>query len=214
MRQIERAVLFDLDGTLVDSHKIIVQSFDEALNFFGIHQATEAIEATIGKPLPASYRELTQQEDIEKFCLKHDEIQRELLPTIEAFPGVVEVLEEIRSSGLRMAVVTARTSGTRTILDAIGVKAMIENLVTGNDVSHHKPDPEGINKVLAEMKIRPDKAIMVGDTPPDIGAGKNAGVLTVGATYGSWGQKIAESNPDYVINSFWKLREIVIREIK
>jgi pyrophosphatase PpaX len=79
--------------------------------------------------------------------------------------------------------------------------------VTGTDVTNHKPDPEGIFLALNNLGIRSKNVIMIGDTAPDIEAGKNAGVKTIGVTYGFYGRKVTECNPDYVINNFSEIRE-------
>ncbi len=211
MNRIE-AVLFDLDGTLVNSHKIVVELFKTTLDFYNIHLSNEEIAPKIVHTLEGSYQAMVQGEDINKFCLKHGELNGELIPKIETFSGVYEVLNEFEKSKIELAVVTARTRWAEEILQSTGLKGIFKKVVTGSDVTNNKPDPEGIYKVLGELGIRKTNAIMVGDTAPDIGAGKNAGIETVGVTYGFYGKKVIECNPDYVINNFIELREIVIRK--
>lgn len=91
-----------------------------------------------------------------------------------------------------------------------GIAPYLELVITDADVTLHKPDPEGILKALTLFNVSPDRAIMIGDTAVDVLAGRNAGVKTVGVTYGFHARKIEEAKPDYVIDNILEVLPILL----
>jgi len=85
-------------------------------------------------------------------------------------------------------------------------------IISGEDVEHPKPHPESLFKALQQLEVRPEKAVMIGDTEADILAGKNAKVRTIGVSYGFHGSHIAGSKPDFIIGDIANLIPILLPE--
>jgi pyrophosphatase PpaX len=115
-------------------------------------------------------------------------------------PGATELLMALCDRDVRRAVVTTR-SGRSAVpsLTQCGLLPLLDATVCGEDVTRHKPDPEPLLLALSRVGVEPARAVMVGDTPADIDAGRAAGTLTVGVDFGSFGPAIAQVSPDHVI---------------
>ena len=194
------ALLSDVDGTLLNTHGLIVSAFDLVLSNHHLPHTITGIEATIGKSLMESYRILTSRMDVSDFIKEHGDFQEANLHLATLFPGVSDTLKELRIMGIKIAVVSTRTRNCRLMLDNAGISDYFDAIVTGDDVINHKPDPEALFLAMKELSIKPQQAIMMGDITVDIQAGRNAGTKTIGVTYGSLGKTIKDCNPDYVID--------------
>ena len=123
----------------------------------------------------------------------------------EVFPGIPGLLDRLRESGKQVAMVTSVPNRTLVCeaLEGLTLKRYFAAVVTGEDVTRYKPDPEGIQMVLRRMEVRPSRVIMVGDSASDIQAGRNAGVITGAALWGSkamrdlWGPIASQARPDF-----------------
>ena len=206
-----KAVLFDLDGTLLDTEESILGAFEYAFKTQTIAQpARENIVSLVGRPLREMYEALAPAANIEPLLNAHHDFQINNLHLVKAFPGVTETLATLRKAGLKIAIVTARYGITCSVyLDVTNLTNTFDVIITGDDVKKEKPDPEPVLKALAAFNVQPEEALMVGDTFADIGAGKNAGVKTVGALYGHMGEKIRDLRPDYLISSIEEILSIV-----
>jgi pyrophosphatase PpaX len=121
--------------------------------------------------------------------------------TIPLFPGVKKELTKAKKFGLKLGVVTTRRSeSTLAILEDVKI-AKLMDVVIGREGVRPKPSPEPVLEALKRLDVKPQNAVMVGDTDVDILAGKAAGTLTIGVRSGFRGERIAESSPDYVIDS-------------
>jgi pyrophosphatase PpaX len=194
------ALLSDVDGTLLNTHGLIVAAFDIVLSNHHISHTIAGIEATIGKSLMESYRILTSRADVADFMKEHGDFQEANLQLATLFPGVSDTLKKLKTMGIKIAAVSTRTRNCRLMLDNAGIFNYFDAIVTGDDVINHKPDPEALFLAMEELSIKPQQAIMMGDIAVDIKAGRNAGTRTVGVTYGSLGKNIKDCNPDYIID--------------
>lgn len=194
------ALLSDVDGTLLNTHGLIVAAFDIVLSNHHIPHTIAGIEATIGKSLMESYQILTSRADVADFMKEHGNFQEGNLQLATLFPGVSDTLKELKTMGIKIAVVSTRTRNCRLMLDNAGISNYFDAIVTGDDVMNHKPDPEALFLAMEELSIKPQQAIMMGDIAVDIKAGRNAGTRTIGVTYGSLGKNIRDCNPDYIID--------------
>lgn len=183
-----RAVAFDLDGTLLDTTGLIVDSF---LHVFESHGLTplprEHWERGMGLPLVDALRPHARDDAhaellvaaYRAYNLEHHDAR------VSAYPGVVELIAELRARGLPLAVVSNKLRATVDRGLEVTALAPAFTIVLGmDDVVRPKPDPEAVLRVAAELRVEPSELAMVGDSPFDIGAAKAAGALAVAATWG------------------------------
>jgi pyrophosphatase PpaX len=208
-----KAVLFDIDGTLLDSAEFIYRAFAHVLRERKLPPRSRAdMAAVMGVSLEECYRVLAGGGDLEAMCREHRAFQRQHLDLPRAFPGAIEVLEELARMGLRMAAVTTRSRiSSLTTLERCGLARFMQTVMSAEDTPNLKPHPEPLRKALAVLKVKPAQAVMVGDTEADVQAGRSAGTLTVGAVYGFQGAAVQRCNPDYVIRSIRELPAVLAR---
>lgn len=206
-------VLFDLDGTIVDTNELIVRSFLHTLEGETERVFTrEDIIPHMGFALVEQLRFFTGKEQVDELAVKyrtfnqskHDELVTE-------FPHVPEVLAELARRGIRMGVVTNKSRQTTLMgLRLCGIESYMETIVTIDDVVRGKPDPEAVLKALEQLGVAPEEALMVGDSKYDMIAGRDAGVKTVGVSWSLKGEEHLRSfDPDYIIHDMKDLLEIV-----
>jgi pyrophosphatase PpaX len=182
-----RAVLFDLDGTLIDSVPLIVASMQHA--FAGRANAPSVKEwvALIGTPLDAMIRRWGGDEaDVALLKERYKEHQwAHHDAMVRAFPGIPEVLDALTARGVRMAVVTSKLEpSARRSLEFLGLAKHFEAVVGLESTARHKPDPEPVRYALGVLSASPGEAAFVGDSPHDMAAGNAAGVATVATLWG------------------------------
>jgi pyrophosphatase PpaX len=210
--QVFEAILFDVDGTLLDTSEFIFQAFEHSLERAGFpEKSREEMARLVGKPLDLCYELLTGVADVTELSAMHRAFQVEHVDLAKAYPGTRETLEALKKSGLRIGAVTTRArTSTLATLSLTGLATCLDHVVAFEDVENLKPHPEPILKTLDFLGSRPDVAVMVGDTDVDIAAGKNAGTLTIGVTYGFHGLDILKSYPDHIIDDIAAILPLVL----
>jgi pyrophosphatase PpaX len=183
-----RAVLFDLDGTLIDSIALIVDAMEHAFaGFDGPRPSAPEWMLGIGTPLwiqlgtyARNDAELTQLRDKYRAyqMLNHDSYVR-------TYPGVAETLAGLEARGLAMALVTSKLEQlAKRNIEHTGIAKYLPVVVGVESTSKHKPDPEPVLFALEKLGVSPAEAVFVGDSPFDVGAGNAAGVATIAALWG------------------------------
>lgn len=192
-----RAIVFDLDGTLVDSLPDIVGAFQDAFGTLGLTPpAAESVRSRVGLPLESMYADFAAAAHVPALVDAYRRIYpQRFTRTSRVFPGVVEVLAELRDHGFRLAVATTKRSDMATrFVAAMGLTNALDH-VQGTDGFPHKPAPDVVHRALAALDA--DGAWMVGDTTHDIGAGKAAGLATFAVTWGTHdAEALAQAAPD------------------
>ncbi|WP_456433481.1 HAD family hydrolase [Nitratifractor sp.] len=180
-------ILFDLDGTLIDSTEAILESFRRSFELLGGSVPDpEAITALVGHPLADMYRALGVAEDrIDAYVRTYKENYRRVhTAKTVLLPGVREAIEEA-SRFARLGIVTTKTGRySRELMEHFGLMGYFEVLVGSEDVARHKPHPEPIHRALEIMGAESSRCVMVGDTPMDLEAARSAGVAAVGMLWG------------------------------
>ena len=210
-----KAVLFDFDGTLVDTAPGIVKTMQGTFLEMGLAVPDEsAVRQTIGLPLFDSLKHLGNFSDED--ARRGVEIYRRLFATLElgnmsVFPGVAETLKELSSRGVRMAICTSRGQNSlHMILSSFGLEEYFEDFVTASDGLRSKPAPDPVFALLERMKLRSDETLVVGDTTFDIQMGAAAGCRTVAVTYGNHSREKLESvRPDFLTDAFRNIPDYV-----
>ncbi|MEP7001115.1 MAG: HAD-IA family hydrolase [bacterium] len=216
----QTALLFDLDGTLIDSIELILSSARHAfIGFAGQAPTDDDWRAGIGRPLQTVLREYAQNDDAEAARLlgryrEHQLAHHDRL--VQAYPGVVDTLRTFATEGHPMAVVTSKS-------DWLAVKGLTHvdmadlfPVVVGCDTCvNHKPHPEPVERALALLDMPPTNAIFVGDSPHDIESGRAAQVYTVGVSWGACSrEQMVASGADVVIDDITELPAVVARFAK
>jgi pyrophosphatase PpaX len=199
-----RAALFDFDGTLVDTTDLIYQSMRYAAGeVLGREISREVLMANVGQPLPRQMELLSAEHAealLDSYRL-HNEANHDAL--IKEFPGVEESLARLRSAGVRVAVVTSkrRFSVDMALKTFPGLGAVVDQWVTMEDTTEHKPRPEPLLKGLELLgKIPKEEAAYVGDSPFDVAAAKAAGVRSVAVSWGAFSEDaLRAAEPDHLV---------------
>ena len=210
-----KAVLFDFDGTLADTAPGIVLTMQETFRAMGCPVPDEeAIRQTIGLPLVDCIRILgnISVEEAEKGV----EVYRALFPTFELthitmFPGVAQTVGELSRQGVRLAICTSRgRRSLESILSRYGLWDRFETVVTASDNLPSKPAPDMVLTLLDRMGLRPEEALVIGDTTFDILMGSRAGCRTVAVTYGNHSvDQLRSVSPTHLIDNFSTLLQFL-----
>lgn len=205
-----RCILFDLDGTLVDSLDDITRALNMALKDEGFPQVDRRVVAThIGEgdwDLVSRLLGGESRDTVERIIGRFRTVGRDHI-TAHAYPGVEQVLLYYRSRGTMMAVVTNKPAGlAERTLEVAGLSDLVDLLMGDDGTLPLKPHPDLLLSVLAQLGVETGEAIMVGDSAVDIFAGKAARVLTCGVTYGIGdADELREAQPDFLIHNIKEL---------
>jgi len=207
-----KLLIFDLDGTLVDSRLDLIHSVNAMLEHF--HRAElpgEVIASYVGDGAPMLVRRALGDPDDERFVqealeyfLAYYRVHK--LDHTHLYDGVKEALGAIRDSPngqeRRMAVLSNKpVNPSRAIVDALGLGEFFIRVYGGNSFHTKKPDPLGVQTLLHETGLIADEAVMIGDSSIDVITGRNAGLWTCGVTYGFAPRTLEDAPPDVLIDS-------------
>jgi HAD superfamily hydrolase (TIGR01509 family) len=188
-----RAVLFDVDGTLIDSNDAHARAWEDVFREEGYAARFADVRPLIGmggdKLLPKVIGVDAESERGKALGERRKQIFKErYLPHLEPFPGARQLLERLRAKGLTLVVATsAQEDELEGLLDAAGVADLFAETTTSSDADSSKPDPDIIQAALGRAgHVAPSAALMVGDTPYDVEAASRAGVGTVAVRSGGW----------------------------
>ena len=202
-------VLFDFDGTVMDTNDVILKSWQHAFRQILGKTADEGrLLKTFGEPLKMTMKNFFggDEEQVERNVEIYRSYQRDhYLDLISLFPGVREMLEEVKSAGFKTALVTSRLKPTTYDgLRKFGIEAFFDCIITADDVTKHKPDPQPVFRALEALGSAAGSALMLGDTRQDILAAKNAGVASVLVEWSMALPKetaVGELEPSYFLGS-------------
>lgn len=207
-----RLVVFDLDGTLVDTPRAIVETFTAAFSALNVPvQDASAIRATIGLPLEQAFGTLMGiASDDPRVALGMEQYQhffQELvLPNARAlrFPGVADGLATLAGQGIALAVATSKFyRSADALLTAAGLRDCFDLVVGADQVSRPKPHPEMGDMILRVLGVAAEDAVMVGDTTHDLLMAKAAGMRSIALTYGIHSRgELEAASPTWVADSF------------
>jgi pyrophosphatase PpaX len=202
-----KGILFDLDGTVINTNELIFQSFEYALeNVLHTTISRDILRTTFGKPLAQIMEEMggNQAQELRKAFVDYS-IAHET--DIYLFPHVEDALKELKARNIGTAVVTSRLyrSALRD-LHQFELEKYFDVFITPEATEKHKPNPEPALKALELLGIKPQEAIMVGDSGLDLLCGKQAGCKTAAVRYSLFPEEeLAQHQPDYMLNSLLDL---------
>jgi phosphoglycolate phosphatase len=215
-----KLVIFDLDGTLIDSRLDLVHSVNAALRHIGHPELPdELIASYVGDGAPILIQRALGGEAVDdalirkglEFFLKY--YREHKLDHTTVYAGIPEALGAIQNSAngapRKLAVLSNKpVIPSRAIVDALGLGRFFSQVYGGNSFSTKKPDPEGARKLLEENGVQPEHAAIVGDSHVDIRTGRNAGLVTVGVTYGFAPHTLEDEPPDVLVDHPSELSEL------
>jgi len=207
-----RTVLFDLDGTILDTNELILRSFLHVLQGKTPKPLTrEDIIPHMGGTLAEQMRYFSGREEVDDLIAgyreynlaKHDELVRE-------FPHVTEVLSQLKDRGIRLGVVTSKLRFTADLgLRHCNLDRWMDVVITADDVENPKPAPDPILLALRRLGEKPETAMMVGDSHFDLLAAKRAGVVSVAVAWSLKGTDVLRRyEPDFIINDMRELLDL------
>ncbi|HYG80848.1 MAG TPA: HAD family hydrolase [Pyrinomonadaceae bacterium] len=188
-----KAVIFDVDGTLVDSVDLHARAWQEAFAHFGKHFDYERVRYQIGKggdqlmPVFLTEEELDEYgEELEEY--RGELFKRDYLPRVRGFPSVRELFARVKREGLRIALASsAKGDELKTYKRIADIEDLVEEETSSDDAEKSKPHPDIFEAALARLEgVSPAEAVVVGDTPYDAEAAGKAGVRTVGLLCGGF----------------------------
>ncbi|MBI2329811.1 HAD-IA family hydrolase [Candidatus Daviesbacteria bacterium] len=205
------AVLFDIDGTVLNTGEYIFQAYKYTMDLHFKRSITwEEVVPVLGLPFAKCYRILTNLEEVDYLMECHHQFQSKNPQLVKVYKNTQKTLEEVKKTGVIIAAVTSHTGNLlQRNLKIAGVEKYFKAIVTPDHVKKPKPDPESIIKALETLKVKPDRAVFVGDSPADMEAGKKAGVKTIAALYGFHGRKLLKLKPDYTVNDISQITPII-----
>ena len=214
-----KLLIFDLDGTLVDSRVDLANSVNAMLRNFGKPALpNEVIASYIGDGAPMLVRrslgdpddETYVQRALEFFLLYYREHK---LDYTYVYPGVKEALEAIRSrsngGAMKMSVLSNKpVVPSRAIVEALGLGSYFFQVYGGNSFHTKKPDPAGVQALLQEAGAKPNQTVIIGDSDIDVLTARNAGTYSVGVNYGFAPHTFVDAPPDVVVEKPEELTEV------
>lgn len=206
-----KAVLFDLDGTLMNSHEIDKLTFIELLQEeLGLNVTEKDFGRYTGTPVPKILMHFTSEEKVRGLTdawVKHKLHFKEKL---NLYPGVPDMLKKLKEAGLKLAIISSQLYEERVkIYSRFDLEKYFDLWITSDQTEHSKPHPEPVLKTLEHLGVAPQEAIMVGDTFNDMEAGRRAGTF-IGAVLWGFGDKeqIYSYHPDLLFNQVVELESL------
>ncbi|HAS18110.1 MAG TPA: phosphoglycolate phosphatase [Nitrospiraceae bacterium] len=209
-------IIFDLDGTLIDSSDDIAWAANMTLVYMGYNEMDlDAIKEGIGWGVKTLLQKLMPQEGPERI----DDARVKFLEyywdhlTVNTilYPGVRETIDYFKDHDKKMAIVTNKPiKFTEKILNELALKDFFLMVLGGDSLVNRKPDPEPVEKVISTLGVTKGKTVFVGDSKVDGETGKRAGIFTIGVEYGFRGRKeLEEAGFDVIISEFPELTRIL-----
>jgi phosphoglycolate phosphatase len=205
-------LIFDLDGTLIDSKLDLAHAVNATRRHMSMPELEhERVYSYVGNGAPVLIRralgeaatEAQVQEALEFFL----EYYREhYLDYTVLYPGVKESLDRFRDAGKRMAVLTNKPVGiSKAIIKGLGVQNHFFQIYGGNSFDFKKPHPAGVEALLQETGIAPSRTLMIGDSSVDMQTARNGGIASAGVTYGFAPESLSDPKPDQLFDSMPEL---------
>ena len=212
-------VIFDLDGTLVDSRMDLANAVNAARAHLGKGPLeNERVYSYVGNGAPLLIRrslgpqttEAEIQEALEFFLEYYGEHD---LDHTSLYPGVREALDRLHAAGKRMAVLTNKpVRMSRAIVDGLGVGGRFFQVYGGNSFEFKKPNPIGVEALMKEAGVGREDAVMVGDSSVDVHTARNAGIRCCGVSYGFQPETLSDPAPDLLVDRMEQLADWVLRQ--
>jgi HAD superfamily hydrolase (TIGR01549 family) len=205
-----KCVIFDMDGTLTQTNCLIFDSFNYiALKYEGKKYSESEITAMFGPPEEGALINIVGRERIRQAMKEYLEFYSANHDLARLYPGIKEVVIDLKKRGVHVALFTGKGIDTTSItMDKFGLTPYFDYVVTGSDVTNHKPSAEGIRKIINHFGLQPDEVLMVGDAVSDVKAAHEAGVRIAAVLWDSYSkEKVLQMKTDYVFHDVREFSE-------
>ena len=217
MGKIKASVLiFDFDGTISDSLDSIVETLNIIFRRHGLStKSREEVMRQVGLPIEDIFKNLHPEHDVENVDALVKEFREiyyeDLQMKNEMFPGVKETLEELKKRGKILCIASSKKAKPLNVmLEKYEIKELFDFVVGADEVKERKPAPEMIEKAIENVGCSKEEVVMIGDARFDIEMAKNAGVRSIGVSYGVESrEKLLELGADVVIDNFSQILEFL-----
>ena len=209
-----KTILFDLDGTLIQSPKIILEAFRQtfALYLEDVKLEEKELSNFLGQTLWKTFSAYTADEQLtDKLVTHYRKISNELIEMgLEAYPNAKETLIYLRAEGCKIGVVTSKLNEVATYhLEKTDLLDHIDLLIGHDDTEKHKPNPDPLLEAIKRFNSQKEDTIYIGDHENDIKAAKSAGIESCAVTYSNRLQEMLIEQPEYVIDELLNLKDLV-----
>jgi len=209
-----KGVIFDLDGTLIDSFEAIREGFNSALPHYGLEPLTlEETKSVVGSPLKDTFAQMVGEENAEEATIIFRKRYKEVyLEKTLPMPYADEIIKCFYAKGLRLGVATNKHGGfSRKIVDHLGWGEAITSVVGEGDTPKSKPEPDMIFQNLENLSIDSNEALFIGDSPVDLKTGENASIKTIAVPTGHHSREmLIEAGATTVIEDLSHLEAAVL----
>ena len=209
-------LIFDLDGTLVDSKKDLADSVNATRAFMGLAPLPlEQVSSYVGNGAPMLVRRALPDADEAQLArgLEHflDYYREHMLDSTTLYPGVRDALDELHAAHVPLAILTNKpVRFSIQLMEGMGLDLHFFRIYGGNSFAEKKPHPMGINMLIAESGAARDRTIMVGDSAVDVLTARNACVKSCGVTWGFQPETLVEAPPDILVDDLRTLAAMVL----
>jgi len=212
-----KLVIFDLDGTLIDSKLDLVHSVNAAREHMQLGPISPDLVASyVGSGAPVLIRRVlgpdASEADVQR-ALRYflDYYREHMLDNTYVYPGVREALDRLRDAAVEMAVLTNKpVRFSQALVHGLGLGPHFFRIYGGNSFEQKKPDPVGILTLLEEAGVAKERTMMVGDSNVDVRTARNAQVMACGVTYGFQPESFEQDPPDLMVDDMQQLAEYVL----
>ncbi len=208
-----KLILFDLDGTLIQSTKIILDTFDSIIKrYFDIDLDEKTLTSFLGRTLWQIFGDYTDDQDlINEIVVNYRKETEALITTsLESYPNAYETMKYFKDNNVLVGVVTSKINQVAmSHLKLVGLDSLVDHLIGFDDCKSHKPNPEPLLKALEYFNIEPKDAIYVGDHENDMKAAKRAGIDGCAVAYSNRLEEMLAENPLYVIDDLSNLKDLI-----
>jgi pyrophosphatase PpaX len=206
-------ILFDLDGTVIDSVALIRESHRHAVReVLGTTFADERLVANVGRPLIDQMRAFSVEHAEELLRVYREWNHEHTGDLLRAYDGIDRLLADLRTDGRTLGIITSKSHPTVDLaFDVLPIRHHFAVVIAAEDTDQHKPDPAPIRLALQRIGADPGRACYVGDAPFDIKAARAAGITAIGVTWGFFGEEVLTHNgADRVASSTGELASILL----
>ena len=211
MRSQFKGIIFDIDGTLTSTNQLIFDTFNFVANKYLNKTFSDKEIIGLFGPTEEVILKILFKDNYDAVVKDYYDYYKSHHQIANLYPGIKELLEEIKNSAIYLSIYTGKGSQSSIItLTALGIINYFDMIVSGDDVDEHKPSPQGITMFLEKFNLTQDEVLMIGDSPADINAAKAAGVKIASVIWDSYSEnELIKLNGNNIFHNVKELRDYI-----